>query len=405
MKEKLLIVIISAVFFSMYGKMNSNDILKDEELVKFFSNKDKFNEKNGKFHKDYIKNSDRNYLTIGQKKDFELEFDLNIEKTKTCCFFFNIKRESKENYIRLMIYDFKQYLIFVENGKQIKKYFKNFKFGKDNNISLKVSNKNLTLKVNGKSIYSGKNKLDIYSNVSMQIHPVGGNIKISNVKYKDLMAQVKHKTITGSVLDDIVLYSPNTKNYVMDFGGNKSHIIIDSKKLHNLSEFTFEGWVNFREIKLYNSFIKFGPFRISQHKATENLFLRVPGKYKSFSEIQLTTDSWNHLACSFKNNIAKFYCNGLKVWEVEVEGEFVFKEYSLGKSGKKKISFVNAQMENVRIWTKALTEDEMKEVKVKNIKSAKGLLINNSFNKKLQDCKKYGDTKYKQENLPWENEY
>ncbi len=417
-KQILLIAYIAIIS----NNLMASQILKGDDLVKFFSNKDGFKEDKGKFYNDYIKITDDNFLKMGKQKDFELSFDIDIKEHKTACFFLNIKRIDINNYIRVMVYNYPKkarYLQIRKDGRTYKKNISNFKFSKNNNIYLKVYKKNLTFKINGKLIFSGKINIDNYSLLSMQLYPKKQNkdaINISNVKFNNLTKTITQSTISGSPLDNMVLYSENQKNYIMDFGGNKSYIKFDTRKIKPLTEFTLEGWVLYRKIQKYSNFLKFGnrlgfdSLLAAQHKESDNLFLRVPGSYNSFKQNRLSCNTWNHIAISVKDKHATFYYNGDNIWESDMKNDFnLANNFSatLGATGIKKIykSYIDGKMENFRIWNAALTKEEISDVRIKNIKSAKGLLINNSFDNKLIDCKKYGDSKMIKEELPWNNEY
>ena len=113
------------------------------------------------------------------------------------------------------------------------------------------------------------------------------------------------------------------------------------------------------------SFSDFRPFNLNARDKHIGLFLGGPGGvWRFFTENPIENKGWHHIAGTYDGKFAKIYLNGKLISEDEREFEFAGTNDLDLRIGCVKdhpqYSFKNGLIDEVGIWQRALTQDEIK---------------------------------------------
>ncbi len=196
----------------------------------------------------------------------------------------------------------------------------------------------------------------------------------------------KKAELRNKVLKNMTFYPVGQENHIMDFDGKGSYLELPVSKLKNLKEATIEGWVKWRSFGSWSRFFNFGrspsySFLVCNAGETNYLHARFLSDWKNLKN-RFSKNKWYHIAISIAKNKAVLYLNGRSKWSKTTMKTFVdiipFRA-TIGHSLNKKEDSLDGQIENFRVWSKALSGSEINIIKDQNIKTAPDLLVNLSF--------------------------
>ncbi|MDX2189002.1 MAG: LamG-like jellyroll fold domain-containing protein, partial [Bacteroidota bacterium] len=180
-------------------------------------------------------------------------------------------------------------------------------------------------------------------------------------------------------------------NNALDFDGVNDGINVGpSASLNNLatSQFTFESWINIPNSATAQSIIrKTGDYNffIFNQKLYIEIWPNGIGNatWRQYIGTQnITLGVWNHVAVSYNNNVAEFYINGVKE---------TISTFSPGSNGNVEnlgigyssiySNFILGQLDEVKIWNKALSQGDIQTNRFKNLSNTvPGLVLYYDFN-------------------------
>jgi streptogramin lyase len=161
-------------------------------------------------------------------------------------------------------------------------------------------------------------------------------------------------------------------DYALDFDGFDDLVIIPNTPWLNPSEITIECWVNFRDISI-NQFPvckggdqTSGAYRFSLPQSNSLAFSlgEYWNGYNATGTVSLGTGLWHHIAGTYDGLTMKLYSDGALV------GTYQGTNIPLGNESPLYFSYndvegfpyyMSGQIDDVRLWNRALTEEEIRE--------------------------------------------
>ena len=176
--------------------------------------------------------------------------------------------------------------------------------------------------------------------------------------------------VTGFTAQPISAAEPT--NSVLHFDGNGSYLELPPHSLDGYKAITVEAWVRPERLGFFTRFFEFGTQKdrlVACWQGLYNVHVNSPGVTKwGFLNHFLSRDEsngWIHLAVVSDGNSFIGYLNGSLILQRRFETPFKpsgdGKKYYFGKDtfGGEEEDFVG-QMDEIRIWDKALSSDEIK---------------------------------------------
>lgn len=196
-----------------------------------------------------------------------------------------------------------------------------------------------------------------------------------NGNTNDATVNANHGTNSGATLSQ----NRNFDNdYAFDFNGVNSSIVIPNNPIISSvgQNVTISLWAYIRE---YDYAIDGKYYAVLVCKAnnedkadyriaiTENSFALINnGKMGSVNSSKLIPDlEWVHLACTISNTTAKVYINGEKVGETTLTGTYGIEKNSqltLGRDDAGGVEYFGGKLDDVRIYSRALSELDIQTV-------------------------------------------
>ncbi len=167
-------------------------------------------------------------------------------------------------------------------------------------------------------------------------------------------------TIYGATFTTDRMGQPNK---AMSFDGTDDYIQADDVYCNSLNGMTWSAWVKFNEIKdcfiLDQRELNIGyqPFYLASNGDIQ--FYNSILKNSTYFDTNLKTNQWYLLTATTENNLVKFYLNGSYFTSKEdISYDFGVKNLRLG-SRHNNVSFLNGLIDDVRIYNRALSEEEI----------------------------------------------
>ena len=182
----------------------------------------------------------------------------------------------------------------------------------------------------------------------------------------------------------------------LDFDGVDDYVSIESNTNFNVSQYTIETWVKWGRSGTSIDFIsskgtEFMEIHTGGELANNVRFIPVPGVYLDGGVNTIATGTWTHIACVYNPNIAlaKMYINGVDVpltlasTSTNPVTTLISANTSpllIGARTLVQYPF-SGQIDEFRVWSKALTQDEVLNHFNCEIESSLcGLIVNQHFN-------------------------
>ncbi|MDP2384892.1 MAG: LamG-like jellyroll fold domain-containing protein [Bacteroidota bacterium] len=171
-----------------------------------------------------------------------------------------------------------------------------------------------------------------------------------------------------------IITTPTNIGKALDFDGTND-VVMTTFKMPTTSAFTVEGWV-FPRSTNYDRFVSNyafplnGAMIIDSYNATNNgraVRFNVYGTSNAVFTVGapsvLTSNAWNHIACTFNNGVMTAYVNGFEVVTgtapftsiPQISSSFVFGEDFVPGTAE----HLNGKLDEIRIWQKALNQSEI----------------------------------------------
>lgn len=175
-------------------------------------------------------------------------------------------------------------------------------------------------------------------------------------------------TITGVVFSTDVNSKINTGKSA-SFNGN-DRITISKNVLKNLNQGSITFWVKssaegtilFGDTQGSQSFV----LRIASSNGKKILFYNENGSFFNYDMTQFFNNSWNHIAVTISSSQRKLYVNGIELEVVNNNQGMTGTSFGSGMliGSRESISSWNltGKLDNLRIYCKALTENEIKTI-------------------------------------------
>lgn len=183
-------------------------------------------------------------------------------------------------------------------------------------------------------------------------------------------------------------------NNALDFDGADDAISVGASPLLNnlaTNEFTFESWIKIPNSASAQSIIrKTGDYNFFIYN--QNLYIEIwpngigNSTWRQYSGTQnIALGQWVHVAVSYKNNVADFYINGVKetISSFSPGNNSNIENLGIGYSSIYS-NFILGQLDEVRIWNKALSQEDIQTNRFKNFSNTvTGLVAYYDFNQGL----------------------
>lgn len=215
------------------------------------------------------------------------------------------------------------------------------------------------LLVDNITILKGK----ITSNDLVAYYPFNGDAK-------DASGNNNHGTIQGSVT--LTMDRTGKENSAYSFDGSTGYITIpDSQSLQSpQGEITLSAWINVNRftsdwvpilVKTNSSTIN-GQYGLIYNDSSKKLYFISPvGAENVGLDYNLPTNVWLNIATTFKNNIAIFYINGVKIGQYPYTSLIKVNNLPLevGRDIYGGIEYFAGKMDEVRVYNRALSDAEI----------------------------------------------
>ena len=175
-----------------------------------------------------------------------------------------------------------------------------------------------------------------------------------------------------SCASTVGINNPNGK--ALDFDGTND-FVSTTFSLPSLSTFSFEGWIFPRSTNYDRIFSNYsaavnGAYIIDTYNTTNNgkgirfsLYGTGNVLYSVTAPNVLTSNDWNHIACTFDNGLMTVYVNGFEVVSgtapytsiAQISNYLTFGEDVLIGTAE----YLNGKLDEVRVWSKALSQAEV----------------------------------------------
>lgn len=227
------------------------------------------------------------------------------------------------------------------------------------------------------------------------------NVNFSNSTPNDLSLNKNQHTPVGN---PAIEYSNVRNSNVATFNGSSAYIYkFDEKKYDDMrtqdgatieATFKYDSIPTSGESDIFSN-QQSGGIGLGLSKGKLQFYCNVNGSYKQPS-IQIEAGSWYHAVGTFDGNVAKLYVNGTLVNSIEAKGNLTFtsnanaKNFVIGGDSDNNNGvqyFGKGQVESAKLYSKALSETEVKSVyENKNIPviSYEGDLSDMELNKATQ---------------------
>ena len=167
---------------------------------------------------------------------------------------------------------------------------------------------------------------------------------------------------------------PAPDNRVLELDGNGSHVELPAALYERLDEVTVEGWIKWTRFGNWSRFFDFGTSEQEilvgqvQDDAGVNFVIRREPRYESWVSLRIPDliqpNEWCHIAAVAGRGAMKLYFNGYYVGGTDFGGAVIRPENArnfLGKSNFPVDTDFSGQMDEVRVWKVARTEEQIRQ--------------------------------------------
>ena len=183
-------------------------------------------------------------------------------------------------------------------------------------------------------------------------------------------ANENHGAITGATWTE-----GRVGDHALQFSGSGENVEASHQDYLNLSEFTVSTWVNFDALSTgeWQSIVckgscgspdrNYGLFQKKDGKQVHFSFYRTSGDWASYnSNAELSTDTWYHLVMTYDGSEFALYIDGSLDKSVSETGTPTTNSDPLYIGDFPDYSGMNGQVDDVRVYNRALTEDEVQDL-------------------------------------------
>ena len=176
-------------------------------------------------------------------------------------------------------------------------------------------------------------------------------------------------------------------NQVLYLDGKDSFVALPPNIFNDLTEATVEGWVKWESLEQSTDFFDFGQdqqemlvgvrgnktlqFKINTPEATQTYRIDVPGL--------LSVNEWCHIAAVSGRGGMKLYFNGVLVGTHFFTGSFAATRSGLGnvlgKDFASDLGFFKGEMDEVRVWNVARTEEQIRDTMYRGLAGSEAGLV------------------------------
>ena len=184
---------------------------------------------------------------------------------------------------------------------------------------------------------------------------------------------MKRKLLKSLLLLPLLASSVLAQNHVLELDGQQSYVQLPDHIFDGLEEATVEAWVKWEEWSYFSQWFAFGAdeqwrgMGINHWKSTSRLqffiYTNMNEKYVIPLEMDLPLGQWYHMAAVTGRGGMRFYFNGVQVSSNSFEGSFAAlgpdKDNYLGKSHWRDNAYFRGQLDEVRVWSVARTQEQI----------------------------------------------
>lgn len=173
-------------------------------------------------------------------------------------------------------------------------------------------------------------------------------------------------------------------NYSLQFNGTSSYVLTSSP--YNYDNVTIEAWVKSMSVGNGNRYIisnvessGYGIF-LDGKSAKWGGVAYIGGSYRNvYSDEIVKENTWYHIAMTYDGSILKLYINGeMQSNPVQISGTIKYSSYNMmigANNGASVVEYFDGVIDEVRIWNKALTQEEINLYKDRVLKGDESGLV------------------------------
>lgn len=191
----------------------------------------------------------------------------------------------------------------------------------------------------------------------------------SKIQFSDLDGNMitDVTSMESNFVRGITVYEPKVDAEVLDFDGMNDYVLVPDDDRLDPNHLTFEAWLRPTDLSDFPQVINHSNDQMGWYVQLFNngtVWFDLGNNSTQIAHTTkslIKTDEWQHLAISYDGGQAKFFINGILEETIPLNAPVTnyTGDLILGRWGQSNIQFYEGQMDEVRIWNIARTEQEI----------------------------------------------